>query len=81
MHLFANSRDAFIVRDIKGKKIDITLYGEKENVVIVFLDNPGGIERDVLPKIFDPYFYFKAGSGIGLYMSKMIIENSMNGIF
>jgi two-component system, NtrC family, C4-dicarboxylate transport sensor histidine kinase DctB len=50
--------------------------------VLYFRDSCGGIPDDVLPKIFDPFFTTRgpdAGTGIGLYMSKMIIEKNMSG--
>ena len=55
---------------------------EDDKAVIYVKDDGGGIEKSLLSKIFDPYFTTKnqtQGTGLGLYMSKQIIENSMCG--
>ena len=84
LNLFSNAKEAFSLNEIEGRKIDIDVNAGEDNIVLNFCDNAGGMSKEVLPKIFDPYFTtkgFKEGSGIGLYMSKMIIENSMHGHF
>jgi len=51
--------------------------------LIIIEDNGRGIAPEHMDRIFEPYFttkYAKQGTGIGLYMTKMIIENNMNGI-
>lgn len=77
-----NARDILFTRDVEQKKITIALRVDENQVYIAISDNAGGIDAEVLPKIFDPYFTTKhqfGGTGLGLYICKMIIENSMNG--
>jgi len=83
LNIFNNSKDAFIEKGIINPSVTITTVQSKEEVVITIQDNAGGIEADVLERIFEPYFTTKfqsQGTGIGLYMSKMIIEKSMGGL-
>jgi len=81
VNLYNNAKDAIEGRDQKGE-VCIEAYNEKGRVVIGIGDNGGGIPESLLEKIFDPYFTTKnktQGTGIGLYMSKKIIEDSMEG--
>ena len=76
LNLLSNAKDVFKQRDINAPSITITI---DENFVSV-LDNAGGIEPKYLKSIFEPYFTTKKGnSGIGLYMSRMIVERDMEG--
>ncbi len=82
INLFTNAKDAFIERSIKDPLITLTIDKIEDKVILKICDNAGGIDDDVLPKIFDPYFTTKKegkGTGIGLYMSKTIIEDHMDG--
>ena len=67
---------------IKDKEIKISLGKYDNKTILKISDNAGGIKNDVLPKVFDPYFTTKEqgkGTGVGLYMSKTIVEKNMNG--
>ena len=82
LNLISNAKDALIQREIQNPKIHINLEKKNDKVVITVEDNAGGIKKDYISNIFDPYFTTKEslkGSGLGLYMSKMIIEKNMNG--
>jgi signal transduction histidine kinase len=77
-----NAIDNFESKAIDDPKIDIIIQ-EKENILkLTVCDNGEGIEGKKIDQIFDPYFSTKfshEGTGLGLYMAKMMIENSMHG--
>ncbi len=80
LNIINNSVDAFIERNIIEPKLSIFLKKRNNRSMLIIRDNAGGIKEDIIEKIFDPYFTTKEkGTGIGLYMSKMIIEEHMGG--
>ena len=82
INIFNNSCDAIEQNKIKNPIITINEYREEPYVVIEISDNAGGIDKKILNLIFDPYFSTKDknGTGLGLYMSKTIIEDHQKGI-
>jgi len=82
LNLINNSKDALCENKIDKKKIKIIVKPTNKNIVINIIDNAGGIKSDIIAKVFDPYFTTKhksIGTGIGLYMSKQMVEKHMNG--
>ncbi len=76
LNLLSNAKEAFDERDIQNKTITISI--NKNTLQII--DNAGGIKESEFEKIFEPYYSTKEQSlGIGLYMSKVIIEKNMKG--
>ncbi|MBF0540470.1 MAG: PAS domain-containing sensor histidine kinase [Nitrospirae bacterium] len=90
LNILNNSKDALVSRknlnfEIK-RQINISIKNsENKNKIIVSIsDNGGGIPAAIIQKIFEPYYTTKessGGTGLGLYMSKTIIETNMGGIF
>ncbi len=77
-----NAIENFENREIQNKRISISIQSDEEWTYLRVTDNGGGIKKEHIDKIFDPYFttkFKKEGTGIGLYMAKMLIENSMYG--
>ena len=81
INIINNAKDVLIQRKIKDPYIKISIYEEKENIITSIEDNAGGIKIEPLEKIFEPFFTYQKlnGSGLGLFMSKLIIENNMHG--
>ncbi len=76
LNLLSNAKEALLTRGIKEPTITIII--DKNTIMIS--DNAGGIQEHNIQKIFEPYFTTKEkSSGIGLYMSKMIVEKNMGG--
>ena len=79
-NLLNNAKDAFSKKKIKNAKIIINIKKDENNLFIFIEDNAGGVDPKIEKKIFEPYFTTKEnGLGIGLYMSKKIIEESILG--
>ncbi|MCQ6282176.1 sensor histidine kinase [Bacillus sp. EB600] len=79
LHLLMNARDAFVINNVKNRKICIKIDEDECFYMIEIIDNGGGMDRSLLDKIFHPYFTTKTnGTGLGLFMTKNILE-SMNG--
>jgi|GEM_PF-1172422 len=88
LNLVSNSLDSIIERKLNlngasfAGQIEILIADNGENIVVTVKDNGSGIPGDFGDKIFEPYFTSKSdgkGTGIGLYMTKLIIEESMGG--
>ena len=82
LNLIKNSEDALLEKEIKNPFIKIVSYKEGSSFILEVSDNAGGISEDVIDNIFDPYFSTKLeknGTGLGLYMSKTIIEDHCGG--
>lgn len=80
INLLGNAKEALQQTKTSDGRVRVGISCREDQAMVFVEDNAGGIPLDVLPRIFDPYFTTKEkGTGIGLYMSKMIIENGMDG--
>jgi PAS domain S-box-containing protein len=80
LNLINNAADALVIDKIKTPIINIDVKFQSNHIIINISDNAHGIDNLVISKIFDPYFTTKdKGTGLGLYMSKIIIEEHMKG--
>jgi signal transduction histidine kinase len=82
LNLIKNAQDILLEKKIENPKIIISTYKENNQFILIISDNGGGICADIVDNIFDPYFTTKEkrdGTGLGLYMSKTIIEEHCGG--
>jgi signal transduction histidine kinase len=86
INLIVNAREAIKTRAASGwsgvGRIEVTLTSDHGRVILRVADNGGGFQPGHLPSLFDPYFTTKeaqGGTGLGLYISRLIIEDGMNG--
>jgi len=82
INIINNAQEAIESNESSKKIINVLITQEKDSALILIRDDGGGISKKVIDKVFDPYFTTKnqtQGTGLGLYMSKQIIENSMCG--
>jgi signal transduction histidine kinase len=82
LNLLINARDVLVERAVPSPRVTVRLDRAGGRVAVTIADNGGGIPDDIRDRIFDPYFTTKEegkGTGIGLYLSKTIIEKNMGG--
>jgi len=80
LNLLTNAKDAIVQNKIESGEIQIDILVSNKKSIVSICDNAGGIKEEIIEKIFDPYFTTKdKSSGIGLYMSKIIIHSHFKG--
>ncbi len=82
MAVISNAQDALIQNAVTNPRINIIFFHQKNQALLEISDNAGGIDKEIIERIFEPYFTTKhqsMGTGLGLYIAKMIIERSMGG--
>ncbi|SFV67243.1 Aerotaxis sensor receptor protein [hydrothermal vent metagenome] len=82
LNLIKNAEDVIIEKKIQNPTIQLKTYEDDTYAYFETIDNAGGIPKEIIEKIFDPYFSTKTkkdGTGLGLYMSKTIVEEHCGG--
>jgi len=80
LNIMNNAIDELVSREIQNPKIVINIYNREDAIAISIEDNAGGITAENLESIFEPYFSTKGknGTGLGLYMSQMIMQKQFH---
>lgn len=90
LNMISNSKDSIVEKKESGAvfepnievEVGFVKEGDKRFAVLKIIDNGLGIKKELLPRVFEPYFTTKEqgrGTGVGLFMAKMIIEKNMGG--
>lgn len=82
MNILHNAKDVLETKENRSKHIAITLQRDREKITLKIADNGGGIGEEMLEDLFEPYKsskYEQQGTGLGLYIAKMIVERQMGG--
>ena len=82
LNLIKNAEDVLVEKEIQNPIIYLKTYDDAQNSYFEVRDNAGGIDDNIIEKIFDPYFSTKTkkdGTGLGLHMSKIIVEDHCGG--
>lgn len=82
LNILTNSLDELVEHGVDDARIAIRSFESDGKAIVTIADNAGGIAQEIIDRVFDPYFSTKEpdkGTGIGLFMSKTIIEKNMGG--
>jgi len=82
LNILSNAKEALVARNKDDRYVHIKLKTSPDCIQISIHDNAGGVDEEIMEKIFDPYFTTKhksMGTGLGLYMSSQILHNHFNG--
>ena len=82
INLLKNSQEALVANQKEKRSIKVRIFTKEDSVAVEVCDNGGGISEEIIDRVFEPYFTTKdesVGTGLGLYMSKTIIEKHLKG--
>lgn len=82
INILKNAKEALMSDGLSARRITIMIEDVEDEVVTTICDNAGGIDPSIMGRIYDPYFSTKdekTGTGLGLYMSKTIVEKHLSG--
>ncbi len=83
LNIYNNSKDALkLIEDEDDRYLFIDAYKQNDKIIIKFTDSAGGVNKDIIDKIFEPYFttkHQKQGTGLGLSMTYNLITKGMEG--